>query len=357
MAKKNKKVAPKTNRLAKLDKEFDCPFCNHVKAVSVQMQRQRGFASLSCRTCGVQYGKDVARLDDAIDVYSAWLDACLDINKAGAAEAAGAEQQVGSASQGDAAAAPAAEGAASLSASSVGGESVSRDGGDQGEERQGYGDWDDKDADDAGGAVNSHVPSNRIDQEQRRERHQVDDHAGNAFRLQTNEQQGQSSKRRKRSRLDEDSHPQPQDTEDASDVPETEDGGVRRSSGRKRHRMAARRVDSSDSENEVAEGDGEDDDSPLRGPTQRTQRKQIPWEDTQAGETVLHDAEDEGVEQETQLHPEGRRQFHAGSRFNAQTQDLRLRHRAEAGEEEEEAGNYSHIKGETREEDLFGDED
>ncbi|CAG9334876.1 unnamed protein product [Blepharisma stoltei] len=60
----------------KLDRIFDCPFCNHSKTVEVLFQKTLGKASISCRVCAATWDTKVTALSEAIDVYSDWIDEC-----------------------------------------------------------------------------------------------------------------------------------------------------------------------------------------------------------------------------------------------------------------------------------------
>ncbi|KAL8431350.1 hypothetical protein ACSSS7_005328 [Eimeria intestinalis] len=84
---KSAAMKPKPNRVPKLDKEFDCPFCSHSKAVKVELDRVRGIGALSCRVCGAAYNRSITRLDEGIDVYGDWIDACVSANAEAAKEA------------------------------------------------------------------------------------------------------------------------------------------------------------------------------------------------------------------------------------------------------------------------------
>lgn len=84
---KAKLLQPKKTKLPKLDKEFECPFCSHLRSVLVKMDRGRGVASLSCRICGASFDKRINRLDEAVDVYGAWIDACVAANTHAAEQA------------------------------------------------------------------------------------------------------------------------------------------------------------------------------------------------------------------------------------------------------------------------------
>ncbi|KAL8447747.1 hypothetical protein Emag_004208 [Eimeria magna] len=84
---KSTAMKPKPNKVPKLDKEFDCPFCSHSKAVKVELDRVRGIGALSCRVCGAVYNRAITRLDEGIDVYGDWIDACVSANAEAAKEA------------------------------------------------------------------------------------------------------------------------------------------------------------------------------------------------------------------------------------------------------------------------------
>ncbi|OMJ69030.1 hypothetical protein SteCoe_33362 [Stentor coeruleus] len=64
----------------KLDRVFDCPFCNHNKTVEIMFKKQEHKASISCRVCTVSWETKTTALTEAIDVYSDWLDACEQVN-------------------------------------------------------------------------------------------------------------------------------------------------------------------------------------------------------------------------------------------------------------------------------------
>ncbi|KAL7069019.1 hypothetical protein ACR3K2_05520 [Cryptosporidium serpentis] len=77
---KGKKVEIKKKPILKLDKEFNCPFCNNSKTVGVKMDHKGGLGHLSCRVCNVEYTTRINRLDEAVDVFSQWIDKCYEVN-------------------------------------------------------------------------------------------------------------------------------------------------------------------------------------------------------------------------------------------------------------------------------------
>lgn len=64
----------------KLERVFDCPFCNHNKTVEVLFKKSESKASISCRVCTVSWETKMTPLMEAIDVYSDWIDACEHVN-------------------------------------------------------------------------------------------------------------------------------------------------------------------------------------------------------------------------------------------------------------------------------------
>ncbi|ORM41232.1 Transcription elongation factor 1 [Babesia sp. Xinjiang] len=63
-------------RRGKLEKEFLCYYCQHEKSVAIKIDNQSGVGLLSCRICGVKFSTRVTVLDEAVDVYSLWMDSC-----------------------------------------------------------------------------------------------------------------------------------------------------------------------------------------------------------------------------------------------------------------------------------------
>mmetsp|Transcript_4910 Transcript_4910/g.13198 ORF Transcript_4910/g.13198 Transcript_4910/m.13198 type:complete len:130 (-) Transcript_4910:671-1060(-) len=78
--KKASKPPPKAKRPT-LEKVFDCPFCGHEQCVECDMKRAKGIGKVECRLCKEVYEKKISHLDDAIDVYSDWVDAIVEANK------------------------------------------------------------------------------------------------------------------------------------------------------------------------------------------------------------------------------------------------------------------------------------
>ncbi|SPC61133.1 related to ELF1  len=64
---------------APLDTVFTCLFCNHEKAVSCKIDDKARIGYLSCKVCGQKFSADTSPLDQPIDVYSLWIDACEDV--------------------------------------------------------------------------------------------------------------------------------------------------------------------------------------------------------------------------------------------------------------------------------------
>lgn len=64
----------------KLEKVFDCPFCNHTQTVEVLYHKDQKRASISCRVCAVSWDTSITALTEPIDVYSDWIDECAKQN-------------------------------------------------------------------------------------------------------------------------------------------------------------------------------------------------------------------------------------------------------------------------------------
>lgn len=77
---RSKKPAP-TRKTAKLEKIFDCPFCGHEQCVECVIIRDENVGKVECRTCGVKYASGINHLEEEVDVYSKWIDACDEANK------------------------------------------------------------------------------------------------------------------------------------------------------------------------------------------------------------------------------------------------------------------------------------
>lgn len=67
---------PPKKKAAKLDKVFDCPFCGHEQTVDCFLEREINLGRVECRVCGVKYSTTIHHLDEEIDVYAKWIDAC-----------------------------------------------------------------------------------------------------------------------------------------------------------------------------------------------------------------------------------------------------------------------------------------
>lgn len=74
------KPAPK-KKSAKLPTVFDCPYCGHEKSVDCIIEKGSSIGRVKCRTCGVSYECVINKLEEAVDVYANWIDACERANK------------------------------------------------------------------------------------------------------------------------------------------------------------------------------------------------------------------------------------------------------------------------------------
>ncbi|CAN8076273.1 unnamed protein product [Agarophyton chilense] len=82
---------PPKKKAAKLEKVFNCPFCGHEESVECKISKSENTGSVECRLCGVRYSTTIGRLEEEIDVYYKWIDACDAANRAAGAEGAGVE--------------------------------------------------------------------------------------------------------------------------------------------------------------------------------------------------------------------------------------------------------------------------
>ncbi|KAK2951433.1 putative Transcription elongation factor Elf1 like [Blattamonas nauphoetae] len=74
---KTKKIKPKAKpRTSKISSQFDCPFCNTEKGISIKINKDAKFAELSCQSCEAKYATTCTSLDAPIDIYVDWLDRC-----------------------------------------------------------------------------------------------------------------------------------------------------------------------------------------------------------------------------------------------------------------------------------------
>ncbi|KAJ8663363.1 hypothetical protein O0I10_000602 [Lichtheimia ornata] len=77
---KVKRKAPKKLK-EKLDSQFNCLFCNHEKAIECKIDQSNKVGHLTCKICDVSWQCNISYLDEPVDVYAAWIDACEDVNK------------------------------------------------------------------------------------------------------------------------------------------------------------------------------------------------------------------------------------------------------------------------------------
>ncbi|KAL9934543.1 hypothetical protein V8E36_006318 [Tilletia maclaganii] len=83
MGKRKSARKPGSNKkkLAPLQTDFNCLFCNGVKAILCKIDKNEGKANLACKMCGIKWGCDIQDLDEPIDIYSYWIDACDEVAK------------------------------------------------------------------------------------------------------------------------------------------------------------------------------------------------------------------------------------------------------------------------------------
>ncbi|KAK0552526.1 hypothetical protein OC846_002776 [Tilletia horrida] len=86
--KSTRKPGAGKKKLEPLQTNFNCLFCNGIKAILCKIDKDNRIGSLSCKLCGTKWQCGIQPLDEAIDIYSYWIDACEEV----------AEEQYGSAS-------------------------------------------------------------------------------------------------------------------------------------------------------------------------------------------------------------------------------------------------------------------
>jgi len=81
MGKRKKATKPPPKAKApKLEKVFDCPFCDSERTVDAVVKD--GVGSVRCRNCGAGHSKKVHALEEGIDVFHDWVDATVEANRA-----------------------------------------------------------------------------------------------------------------------------------------------------------------------------------------------------------------------------------------------------------------------------------
>lgn len=71
--KKSKRTKPKSRRLVQ-EKRFNCPLCSQEQAVKCAVDHQKNMGYAECTICDAKYQCATNKLDQAIDVYSSWID-------------------------------------------------------------------------------------------------------------------------------------------------------------------------------------------------------------------------------------------------------------------------------------------
>mmetsp|Transcript_94455 Transcript_94455/g.167295 ORF Transcript_94455/g.167295 Transcript_94455/m.167295 type:complete len:98 (-) Transcript_94455:110-403(-) len=64
----------------KLDTTFDCLYCQTVRAIEVKLVRLEQIGFLKCRVCNASFQTRISYLNEAVDVYSDWVDAVDEAN-------------------------------------------------------------------------------------------------------------------------------------------------------------------------------------------------------------------------------------------------------------------------------------
>lgn len=86
--KRSRKPPPK-KKAEKLDTIFDCPFCGNEKCVEASIERRSSLGMVRCRMCDAKHSSKINTLEEAVDVYAAWIDETVKANELVAAEETG----------------------------------------------------------------------------------------------------------------------------------------------------------------------------------------------------------------------------------------------------------------------------
>lgn len=81
MGKRKSRAKPVKRMEQKVPTTFDCPFCNHEKAVECKIDKDTSIGSIRCRVCNESYQMITNYLSEPIDVYSEWIDQCEAANQ------------------------------------------------------------------------------------------------------------------------------------------------------------------------------------------------------------------------------------------------------------------------------------
>lgn len=73
---KSRAKPPQPKKREGVPKTFDCPFCNHEKAVECQIDKTRKMGVLRCTVCTADYKSTIDVLTEPVDIYSEWIDEC-----------------------------------------------------------------------------------------------------------------------------------------------------------------------------------------------------------------------------------------------------------------------------------------
>ncbi|XP_034482663.1 transcription elongation factor 1 homolog [Drosophila innubila] len=78
--KSKRKPPPRRKLIKNMEKQFNCPFCNHEKSCEVSLDKRKNVGRITCRVCKEYFQTPIISLSEAIDVYNDWIDACEQIN-------------------------------------------------------------------------------------------------------------------------------------------------------------------------------------------------------------------------------------------------------------------------------------
>ncbi|EJD52992.1 Elf1-domain-containing protein [Auricularia subglabra TFB-10046 SS5] len=80
--KKSSKKPQGPKKRESVDTVFTCLYCHHDKSVTCKIDKKEGLAYLQCKVCAQSFQGRVHHLTEPIDVYSMWIDAADEAEKA-----------------------------------------------------------------------------------------------------------------------------------------------------------------------------------------------------------------------------------------------------------------------------------
>jgi len=82
MGKKKSSLPPPQKKFYRLPKQFECPFCNKIDGIKIEMNGKKLIAKVTCIGCEYQSSEiAIQKITEAVDVYDEWMDQVRETNK------------------------------------------------------------------------------------------------------------------------------------------------------------------------------------------------------------------------------------------------------------------------------------